>query len=723
MEDHRADTKYTHGWWKTQIEGREKHFKEEWFDSAEKILKIYLDKRDHNSDDSRYNLFWSNTTILKAALYAQKPKVSVERQWQNPNDPVAALAALMLKRCLQHDLDTDKDQMHQNVLSAVFDYLVTGGGNLWVRYAPDISTTTLKDSSGQPITGEDGKPMTVQRVVYEDAMIDYVSWKDMLWSAARRWTDVRWVAKRVWLTKKKYEELFGAAAAKEINEALMDRVKKDGLPKGFTKDHFEVFEIYCKDSRKVYHMSKESVLAFKETPYTLDLPDFWPCPAPLLSNLTNEELLPTPDYKLCQDKYEQLNQLDARIHLLEKALRVAGYYDKNCGELKQLLSNQIDNIMVPVDNWAVFAEKGAGKGVVDWFPVEQIGNVLVQLIQQKSQKVQELYELTGLSDIMRGSSNPNETLGAQELKAQYGSVRLQDRQLDVAKFVRDLLNIKAQIIMRHYQPETILKIANITDPNQQPYIQPAIELLKNPDENKYRIEINEDSLAMPDYNQERDSRVEFMTMVGQFISQASPLVEMAPPTAPILGQMIKWAAAGFRGAAEMEATLDQLLKTLMQTQEQSKDQGPSPEQIKAQTEQIKLQQAQLKLQGDQMKFQADQAKAQADMQLAQMEQQMAAMTQNLEVMKLETQKWIAQLNNDTKIIIEQMKLGMQAQENQADREHDQTMTAVQGAQAAEQQAAQHEHESAEGAEGRKHETEITNAQNKLRSTERKTKKD
>ena len=32
-------------------------------------------------------------------------------------------------------------------------------------------------------------------------------------SAARRWTDVRWVAKRVWLTKKKYEELFGAAAA------------------------------------------------------------------------------------------------------------------------------------------------------------------------------------------------------------------------------------------------------------------------------------------------------------------------------------------------------------------------------------------------------------------------------------------------------------------------------------------------------------------------------
>ena len=30
----------------------------------------------------------------------------------------------------------------------------------------------------------------------------------------------------------------------------------------------------------------------------------------------------------------------------------------------------------------------------------------------------------GISDIVRGASNPNETLGAQELKGQYASMRL-----------------------------------------------------------------------------------------------------------------------------------------------------------------------------------------------------------------------------------------------------------------------------------------------------------
>ena len=46
------------------------------------------------------------------------------------------------------------------------------------------------------------------------------------------------------------------------------------------------------------------------------------------------------------------------------------------------------------------------------------------LYQQREQIKAVIYELTGLSDIARGASKASETLGAQQLKSQWGSIRL-----------------------------------------------------------------------------------------------------------------------------------------------------------------------------------------------------------------------------------------------------------------------------------------------------------
>src|SRR6185436_11506315 len=120
--------------------------------------------------------------------------------------------------------------------------------------------------------------------------------------------------------------------------------------------------------------------------------------------------------------------------------------------------------------------------------------------------------------------------------------------------------IKAEIISQQFQDETIKKQSQIELGEDPALVSQAIALIRNPRENPYRVEISEASLAMPDYNQERDSRVEFLTAVGQFFSQSAPLVQMAPQCAPMLGQMVRWAAAGFKGATEMEGMLDQMIK-------------------------------------------------------------------------------------------------------------------------------------------------------------------
>jgi hypothetical protein len=54
--------------------------------------------------------------------------------------------------------------------------------------------------------------------------------------------------------------------------------------------------------------------------------------------------------------------------------------------------------------------------------------VLKELYAQRDQLVQAIYEISGISDVLRGSTDAQETLGAQQIKANFGSLRLKERQ-------------------------------------------------------------------------------------------------------------------------------------------------------------------------------------------------------------------------------------------------------------------------------------------------------
>ena len=50
--------------------------------------------------------------------------------------------------------------------------------------------------------------------------------------------------------------------------------------------------------------------------------------------------------------------------------------------------------------------------------------------------------MTGIADIMRGASVASETATAQQLKAQFGSMRVRDLQTEVQRFVRDIMRLR-----------------------------------------------------------------------------------------------------------------------------------------------------------------------------------------------------------------------------------------------------------------------------------------
>jgi hypothetical protein len=399
----------------------------------------------------------------------------------------------------------------------------------------------------------------------------------------------------------------------------------------------------------------------------LQVEGFFPCPKPLFATMTSDTLVPVPDFVLYQDQANELDILSDRIDGLVKALRVRGVYDASQPALQRLMTEGENNALLPVDSWMAFGEKGGLKGAIDFLPIDMIAATLIQCYQARTEIKNQIYEITGLSDIIRGSSFASETATAQQIKGQYASIRLRSMQEDVALFASGLLRLKAQIICTKFQPATILKYAaaDQMQPEDQQLIPQALMLLKDKPLRNFRIEVAADSLVQLDEQQMKAERNEFIGALGNFLKQALPLGQAAPEMIPMIGEVLKFGIAAFKGARQIEGAIDQSINKLVN--KPAAQPQPNPEMMKMQAEQ-QLQQAKMQAEGqleqakmqanmqvEQAKLQLEQAKAQREVEIEQMRAQIDAQKLDFERQKAEMEeqynRWKTELDAATKVTV------------------------------------------------------------------------
>lgn len=571
-EDYKSPAGMAQRWGK-ELESAEKELKE-FHEASKNVVRAYLDKRDaFDEAQSRINVFWSNTQVLKATLYAKPPKVDVSRTHRDEDDDVARVAGTILERVLNNDVEKDGSPFDEAARQGIEDWLIVAMGQMWLRY--EVQT---EQAQTEPVMGPDGQslvqPMSYEVITHEDAVSEYVFWGDFLWSPARTWSEVRWVARKVYMTRDALTKRFGEKIGRAVP---MLSKKSDGGPQNNPWQTACVYEIWCKENRTVYWWCKgmETVLDYKADP--LGLTDFFPCPCPLVGNITTSNFMPRADYTMAQDLYRQINDAQTRLKYLVRACRVSGVYDKNTPELRRLLDeNRGENELVPVDNWAMLGEKGGLRGVTDFVPIEMIVNVIVKLREDISASKAELYEVLGIADIMRGSSDSGETATAQQIKAQYGSTRLQFKQFEVARWVRDCLRLKAEIVCKHFQAETIIERSGIGRSVDAPLAEQAVELLKSEGTLGYRVTVEADSMAAMDWASERDARGMFMDSIGRYVTSISPLLESQPQSAPLLLKLLQWGLGGFRVGKQIESVIDQAIQQVEQGMAQPEEPQEDP---------------------------------------------------------------------------------------------------------------------------------------------------
>ena len=212
----------------------------------------------------------------------------------------------------------------------------------------------------------------------------------------------------------------------------------------------------------------EDISSTRTDPH-LDLQNFFPCPPPVYGTVQRGSLIPVPDVLQYRDQLEEINLLTGRIHALSDAIEAKGFYPAGGAELADAIQAAVQTktsgrMLVPISNWAAF---GGTKDVIIWLPIDMIATTITALVSLRKQVIEDIYQIMGLSDIMRGATDPNETLGAQQLKTQYGSTRIRDKQQEMVRLARDLVEITSEIITEKFDDVTIIEMSQTQRPTQQ----------------------------------------------------------------------------------------------------------------------------------------------------------------------------------------------------------------------------------------------------------------
>lgn len=615
----------------------------DWRKTARDILNRYRGKdRKKNS----FNILWANTEVLRPALYNSTPKPDVRRRFRQ-NDALGKAVAEVAERGISYCVDAyDADNYIGN---DVLDALLPGRGLSRVRYVPSI-----KQVEGEAF---DGKR---EEVEYEQALCEHVQWDDFLHGPGKTWEEVQWNAFRCKFSRDELREKFGKRIGDKITlddtkepEVESERNSTE-LKEVFKRaELWEVWDKEGKDGKGRVFFVNESYregLIFpkskedgeddgKDGTPPIKFKNFFPVPRPLQLVEDTGSLLPIPLYELYREQADELDRLSTRINRVINALKVRGVYDSTLSELSELMKGD-DNALIPAEQARAWMTNGGLEKAIWWMPIEQSAKVLRELYVARDTCKQVIFEITGLSDILRGATDPNETLGAQKLKANSSSLRLQRMQREVQRYTRDLIRLLAEVIGEHFSQETLAQMTGLQFPTavmkqqaqlqlqaaqaqavpQQPGQPPAappppdpnvqkmlsmptwediMGVLRSDMQREYRVDIETDSTIAQSLQQDMEGLKEVVGGIVEFWQGVGPAVQAGAVSIEAVKAITMSIVRRARMGLEVEDALEAGL------------QQPKPQAVEQQAQNHALEVAQIKADSDKQKMMAEDKAKQA----------------------------------------------------------------------------------------------------------------
>ena len=485
--------------------------------------------------------------------------------------------------------------------AVVGDFLLAAVGVPWVRYEAKVEE------------GEFGPEIVSQGVV-----LDHIPWSRFHWEPGKEWKSCEWIAIDHYLTKRELVEQFGKEPDREVgNQGESDQDNKH-CP-------YRVTEVYYRPTRTVYVVGWQFDELLEVRKDKLGLQGFYPCPRPMMDNLESCALTPKPDHYFNKSSYDYINKLTKRIQSITEQIKVAGAYDASLSELGNL-TNAEDGVFIPIPDLLARLQNASVADfnkIIANLPLKEKVEVVRELQSLLIAEKARLDEANGIADIVRGSTDPNETATAQQIKGNWASLRLSKKAGEVNRALRDAMRIMGEIMAEHFRPEQFYVMTGKM-PSPQ-----VMQVLKSDVGRTLSIDIETDSTIALDDEADKKARLEFLNYIVPLYERIAPLVQAGQFPADVFKATISFALRSFKHGRELEDALEnapdtqqqlsQLAGQLQQAQQQAQGLQQQNQQLQGQLQQAQGAEGQMKLQAAQIKAQADQFKAGASVQKTQLD--------------------------------------------------------------------------------------------------------
>ena len=659
----------------------------EWRKTANGVLDLY---RGESRKKNSFNILWSITETLLPAVYSSVPKPDVRRRYKDA-DPLGKVVSEVLSRSLDFSLDTY--DFNSVARATVLDMLLTGRGIDRIRYVPSL-VKVGGEQEGQP-EPDDALEGEAEELDWEQTVAEHVQWDDFRFGPGKRWPEVPWVGFRHRLFREDLIEKFGEEIGNAVKLDATDDDDINKMPEHETEAFktAEVWEIWDKDSKQVLFINstyKAGPLKTLDDP--LNLTDFFPCPRPIYAIEDVDSLTPICLYEQYKEQAEELNRISTRINKIVDALKLRGVYDPTISEMSEIMRGN-DNDFIPAQNVAALIERGGIEAGI-WTTQELIkagAQVLAVLYQQRDACKQTIYEITGMGDILRGVTNPNETATAQQIKSQWGSLRIKNMQQEVARYLRDILRLKAEIIAEKFDQQTLEQMTLLQLPHMQDVQQQAMqaqqqgqqfqmpitweqvmETLRSDLGRTYRIDVETDSTVAASIESDMSGMRDVLTAIVEFIQGIGPAVQAQAVPIEAVKEVVMTIARRARMGSAVEDAFDKMQAPQAQGGVDPKQYQQEKQQSQQQIQQLtqQLQQSQQQLQAEKQSQQANIAAANAQ---AQADQIIERIRQQGESQRAQQQalfdRWEALLSAQTTKEVAQINAGAKAEAAQVAAEN------------------------------------------------------
>lgn len=199
--------------------------------------------------------------------------------------------------------------------------------------------------------------------------------------------------------------------------------------------------------------------------------------------------------------------------------------------------------------------------------------------------------------------------------------------------VRDVLRLKAELMIEHFEPERLRQMAGMNLPTEfdvqraravgqqidGPTLEQVIGVLRQDRLRSYIIDIETSATRAAQAADEQERRLQFVATITQLLAQALPTAAQLPQVLPLIREIVLFAAASFKVGRALEDSLSQAFEALAQPQPQQPDPALIKEQREAQNDQVdrQIRGAELQLKATEISNQDQQAARDSLVQLLQ----------------------------------------------------------------------------------------------------------